>query len=123
MSDIQFHSSSISVRAGLLANPIELPLVCVDNADPTFNFVQCVAKNGALTRLLVDDRFLESFASKDIALRSSNILRTLKELKDAEWNKHVDGIDKPKWKQGRHTVSGVRPKVVAFPTRIDITAP
>ena len=38
-------------------------------------------------------------------------------------NKHVDRIEKAKWKCGRHTVKGVRPKVLSFPTLVDITAP
>ena len=123
MADFTFHNLSVSVSASFLVNPIVLPLVPVENTAPGDQFIQCVAKNGALTRLLVDNRFLEVFASKDVALRSSNILVTLKKAKDDAWNTHVGKIDKANWKTGRHTAKGVRPKVLAFPTLVEITAP
>ena len=123
MQDIKFHSRSVTVTANFLSTPIELPLVIVDNASASDRYVLVSSKNGQVPRLLVADRFLDHFASRLKALRNTNILRTLKDLKEREWNSHVETIEKKPWKQGRYKDKVVRPYINKFPTVIDITSP
>ena len=123
MQDIKFNSRSVTVTANFLATPIELPLVIVDNAPADDKYVHVTSKNGQVPRLLVADRFLPYFPSRLKALRSTNILRTLKDLKEQEWNKHVETITKKPWKQGRYKDTAVRPQLNRLPTVIDITTP
>ena len=123
MQDIKFHSRSVTVTANFLPTPIELPLVIVDNVSASDRYVLGSSNNGQLARLLVANRFLDQFTSRLKALRSTNILRTLKDLKETEWNKHNETIPKKPWKQGRYKDITVRPQINKFPTVIDITPP
>jgi len=79
----------MSVNAAFLDRPVQLPLVAVANTCSHDNYFHCVSKNTALHRLFVDERFASVFGTLKDALRKSDILKTLKTLKDAEWAKQV----------------------------------
>ena len=79
----------VTVNAAFLERPVRLPLVSVANTGSHENYFHCVSKNAALHRLLVDERFVAVFGTLAKALRKSDILKTLKQMKDDEWARQV----------------------------------
>ena len=88
MATFSITPEAMSVNAAFLDRPVQLPLVAVANAGEHYIF-HCVNKYTALHRLLVDEQFAQVFVTLKAALRKSDILKTLKALKDAEWAKQV----------------------------------
>ena len=83
----------------------------------------CIATNTQLHRLLVEDRFVTFFGSRDAALRKTDILQTLKALEDDEWKRLVTEGCGHSTVAERYTRGQKRTKVLAFDTTVPIVAP
>ena len=112
----------MSVNAAFLDIPAQLPLVAVANACEHDNYFHCVSKNTALHRLLVDEQFAKVFGTLKDALRKSDILKTLKALKDAEWANQVQASC-DKMKDPRYTTRTNRATILSLPATVAIVAP
>ena len=123
MSQFTITSEVASINAGFLTNPVQLRLVAVPNADAADRYFACCSSNEDLPRLLVDSRFKGPFGSLKKAMRRTDILKTLKDMKDAEWHTRRERHAKRPWSAGRYTLMQNRAKVLAFPSVIDIVAP
>jgi hypothetical protein len=123
MADFAITHEVVTVNGAFLKKPQQLELVQVPDAAEGHMFFHCVITNAVLKQLLVDDRFIPIFDTRAKALRKSNILGTMKKLKDVEWQRHVDRLAFVKWSSGRYTLATTRSKVLAFPTFIEIAAP
>ena len=105
----------VSVNAAFLERPVQLPLVHVANTESHEQYFHCVVTNAALFRLMVDSRFVSVFGTRAKALRKSDILKTLKEMKDAEWKKKVGRVCVRDWQQQRYTLEATRSQILSFP--------
>ena len=85
MATFVFSPEVMNITAPFLDNPVLLPLVAVHGAAPMKNFFHCVSKNTKLHRWLVDEQFAPVFGTLKAAFRKTDILKTLKKMKDAEW--------------------------------------
>ena len=122
MATFVFSLEVMNVTAPFLDNPVLLPLVAVHGAASEKNFFHCVSKNTKLHRLLVDGKLAPAFGTLKAALRKSDILKRLKEVKDAEWTKHVLASC-PTMKTIRYTVPENRAKILSLPATVEIVAP
>jgi len=120
MSMFSITSGVVSVDAAFLKHPVQLTLVDVDGvAGQCF---RCVGSNTSLHRLLVTQQYAKHHGSAAVALRKTDILKTLKQLKDDEWTKALEAMDyNPEIR--RYTPPGMRTKVCRFPATVDIVAP
>ena len=123
MSKISFSTSVVSVHADFLKAPLQLALVAVANTQPDEKYFHCVHKNAQIHRLLVEERFVTVFGSSARALRKSDILKTLKQLKDDEWNRKVKEECGHSRVAERYTRGTKRSKVLTFDATVPIVAP
>ena len=123
MSNISFGTEVVSVHADFLKAPLQLTLVAVANTQPDEKYFHCVHKNAQIHRLLVEDRFVAVFGSAAKALRKSDILKTLKQLKDDAWNRKVKEECGQSRVVERYTRGTKRSKLLAFDPTIPIAAP
>ena len=123
MSNIRITTDIVTVRADFLKHTLQLALVDVPNTKPDEKYVRCIATNTQLHRLLVEDRFVTFFGSRDAALRKTDILQTLKALKDDEWKRLVKEGCGHSTVAERYTRGQKRTKVLAFDTTVPIVTP
>ena len=71
---------------------------------------------------MVDEKSAPAFGTLKAALRRSDILKRLKEVKDAEWTKHVLASC-GKMKTLRYTVPDTRTKILSLPATVEISHP
>ena len=89
MATFNITQEVVTVNAAILERPVQLPLVSVVDTGSHENYFHRVSKDTSLHRLLVDDRFVSLFGTLAKALRKSDILKTLKQMKDDEWARQV----------------------------------
>ena len=123
MSNIRITTDILIVRADFLKRTLQLAPVDVPNTKPDEKYVRCIATNTELHRLLVEDRFVAFFGSRDVALRKTDILRTLKALKDDEWKRLVKERCGHSTVAERYIRGQKRTKVLAFDTTVPIVTP
>ena len=122
MATFKFSPEVMNVNADFLDIPVLLPLVAVNGGGHDSHFFHCVNMNTKLHRLLVDERFAQVFGTSKAALRKTDILKTLKVMKDAEWTKQV--LAKcGRMKTIRYTVPSTRATILSLPATVEIVAP
>ena len=123
MSKFTITSEVVSINAAFLKSPVELRLVDLANVNPGDRYFSCCSGNTQLPQLFVEHRFKGPFGSLVKAMRKTEILKTLKDIKDNEWRTRRDRHAKQPWSAGRYTLVQNRAKVLAFPAVVDIDAP
>jgi len=123
MSDITIITECVTVHADFLGKKsVQLPLVAVPDSKPGEQFFHCIPSNWRIHRLLVADRFVTVFGSRQKALSKTDILATLKTLKDEAWQRQVEESCGDAEVQ-RYTRGDKRAKVLRFETTVAIAAP
>ena len=112
----------VSVHAAFLKQPVQLHLVQVANKASHENCFHCVGTNHSLRRLVVDDRFKPLFGSLANALRKTDILKTLKQMKHDEWARQVQACCGNAETQ-RYTRGAKRARISSFSPTVAIVAP
>jgi hypothetical protein len=119
MSMFSVTSGVVKVDVEFLKHPVQLPLVDVDGvAGQCF---RCVGSNTSLHRLLVTQHYAKLHGSATVALRKTDILKTLKQLKDNEWSKALEALNYNP--EIRRYSTSMRTKVCKFPSTVEIVAP
>ena len=116
MATFTITTQATFAHAAFLKEPVKLALVQVDNVDTPY--FHCVKTNMALCRLLVP----EQHGKTDAAMRRTDILQTLKKLKDVEWDKKCESMRYTP-DHRRYTQKHVRPTILVFPSTVEIVAP
>ena len=123
MSNITIITECVTVHADFLGKKsVQLPLVAVPDSKPGDQFFHCVVSNWNIHRLLVADRFVTIFGSRQKALSMTDILNTLKTMKDDAWQRQVAESCGESAIQ-RYTRGEKRAKLLQFETTVAITAP
>ena len=123
MSDITTITECVTVHADFLGKKsVQLPLVAIPDTKPGDQFFHCVVSNWNIHRLLVADRFVTIFGSRQKAISMTDVLDTLKTLKDDAWQRQVAQSCGDSAIQ-RYTRGEKRAKLLRFDTTVAIAAP
>ena len=122
MANFRITQDVVCVDVAFLKKPVKLPLVDVSGTSSHEMYFHCISANTSLHRLLVADAYVTLVGSAAAALRKTDILKTLKQLKDDEWSKQLAALNYTAAKR-RYTKGGMRAKVLAFSPTVSIVAP
>ena len=124
MANITIITEVVTVKADFLRNVdgVQLPLVAVPESKPGEQFFHCMSSNWKIHGLLVADRFVDIFGSRQKALSKTDVLKTLKTLKDDEWHRQVAESCGESAIQ-RYTRGEKRAKLLQFESTVVIAAP
>ena len=112
-------SDVVNLNASFLKHSVRLPVVPVDNHPGLF--FRCCHSNMALHRLLVAEPYVAVFGCRATALRRTDIMKTIKDMKDAEWAKQVENVaNQPEL---RRYTRELRTHILTFASTVKITAP
>ena len=119
MAIVRITQDVVRVDVAFLKKSVNPPLVEVSGV--VGMYFQCVSANTSLHRLLVADAYVKLHGSAAAGWRKTDILKTLKHLKDNEWSKALDGLNYNP--EIRRYSTSMRTKVCKFPSTVEIVAP
>jgi hypothetical protein len=119
MATFRISQDIVRVDADFLRRSVKLPVVQVENSAGLF--FRCISSNTALHRLVVADTYVALIGSAAAALRRTEIMKTLKQLKDDDWSKQLATLNYNE--STRRYTRGIRAQALSFSPTVSIVAP